>query len=362
MLILVINEKKELERPINESNFSELGVWERTHMEEWILKHPEILNEELLPITTEYDRFDKTRKRLDILAVDKNGKLVVIELKRDVADKFVDLQAIHYAAYCSTLTLKQIAEIRSEFKEKPKEEMESKILNFITNPDFIDFDNQPRIILVANDFNEETLASVLWLRDIGVDITCVKLEAYRLDKKIVITPDVIIPLPEAKQFMIYREQKTKNITSIQPNEMSKFWSKVLKHLRELRPDIPERRPYKSTYFPISTEYKTVHFEWMLRKRPAERLMVCLHFENPDKDYNKKLLDCFSEKKSEIKEKLGNQIIFDENFGNQWMQIYIQKESSDLSNENIQWCAETMAEFYNTLKPILDECMKKLEFK
>ena len=360
MLILVINEEKELEKPIDESNFSELGVWERTHMEEWIVKHPKILGEELLPITTEYDRFDKTRKRLDILAVDKNGKLVVIELKRDIADKFVDLQAIHYAAYCSTLTLEQIVEIRSEFKEKPKDEMESRILDFIKNPDFTDFDNQPRIILVANDFNEETLAAVLWLRDIGVDITCVKLEAYRLDKKIIITPDVIIPLPEAKQFMIYREEKTKNIISQQTNEMSQFWSKVLKHLRELKPEIPERRPYKSTYFPIYTEYKNVHFEWMLRKRPFERLMVCLHFETRDKDYNKKLLDCFGEKKNEIEEKLGNETIFDENFGNQWMQIYIQKESAELSDENIQWCAETMAEFYSALKPILDECMTAMK--
>ena len=67
-----------------------------------------------MTITTEYDKFDRTNKRLDIMAVDTNGKLVVIELKRDVADAFVDLQAIHYAAYCSTLTLNQLAEIKSE--------------------------------------------------------------------------------------------------------------------------------------------------------------------------------------------------------------------------------------------------------
>ena len=46
----------------------------------------------------------------------------------------------------------------------------------------------------------------------GADITCVKLEAYEVGEKIVVTPDIIIPLPEAKQFMMYREQKNK-ITS-----------------------------------------------------------------------------------------------------------------------------------------------------
>ncbi len=76
-------------------------------MEEWIAMHPDILGEDLLTITTEYDGFDRTSKRLDILAVDKVGKLVVVELKRDIADAFVDLQALHYAAYSSTLTLEQ---------------------------------------------------------------------------------------------------------------------------------------------------------------------------------------------------------------------------------------------------------------
>lgn len=62
-------------------------------------------------MTTEYDKFDKTRDRLDILAIDKNGKLVVIELKRDIADRFSNLQAIYYAAYCSNINLDQIVDI-----------------------------------------------------------------------------------------------------------------------------------------------------------------------------------------------------------------------------------------------------------
>lgn len=151
----------------------------------------------------------KPIKELDILAIDKKGKLVVIELKRDVAEAFVDLQAIHYAAYCSTFTLDQIVEIRSEYNNESKDKNLEEIINFIKEENFLDFDNQPRIILVANNFQEETLAAVLWLRDSGIDITCVKLGAYELDEQIVITPDIIVPLPEAKQFMVYREQKTK---------------------------------------------------------------------------------------------------------------------------------------------------------
>lgn len=351
-MIILIDENKQLEYLIDEANFSEMGVWERTHMEEWIAERPDILGEPLLTITTEYAGFDKTSKRLDILAVDKSGKLVVIELKRDVADVFVDLQAIHYAAYCSTLTLEQVAEIRSEYNNDSNEENESEIIDFIET-DFTDFDNQPRIILVANDFKEETLAAVLWLRDSGVDITCVKLEAYNIGKKIVITPDVIFPLPEAKKFMIYRETKTKSTTN-KFNQMYEFWATILKKLKEINPEI-KRNPIKSSYLPIFTGHKGIHFEWYFRKKHTESFRVGLHFEKPNREDNEALLKYFRSKEIEIKKKLSTEeVIFDENWMKIGTQIYIHRNSAALDEANIKWGAETMAKFYDTLKPILEE--------
>ncbi|ADZ09781.1 hypothetical protein Metbo_1553 [Methanobacterium lacus] len=221
-MILVIGENNKLEKLINEVNFSELGIMERKDLQEWIFECPEILGEDLLIVTKEYDKFDKTNKRLDILAIDHDGKLVVIELKRDVANAFVDLQAIHYAAYCSTFTLDQVAEIRTEDNNKSKDVNKEEIIDFIENKEFSDFDNQPRIIIVANSYKEETLAAVLWLRDNGIDISCVKLESHKLDEKIVVTPDIIVPIPEAKEFMVYREQKSKTLSKGKITEKTFF--------------------------------------------------------------------------------------------------------------------------------------------
>ena len=134
-MILLVNKDKELERTIDKSSFSEMGVWERTHMEEWIADNPNILGEDLLTITTEYDSFDKSSKRLDILALDKKGKLVVIELKRDKADTFIDLQAIHYASYCSTLTYDDIVDIRARYTNKSKKHVGNEILSSSDFPD-----------------------------------------------------------------------------------------------------------------------------------------------------------------------------------------------------------------------------------
>ena len=46
-------------------------------------KTPEALGENLLIIQKEFDDFEDTRERLDLLALDKKGRLVVIENKLD---------------------------------------------------------------------------------------------------------------------------------------------------------------------------------------------------------------------------------------------------------------------------------------
>jgi len=61
-----------------------------------------MLGEELLILQEEFDGWDETRERLDVLALDKNGRLVIIENKLDDSGKDVVWQAQKYAAYCSS--------------------------------------------------------------------------------------------------------------------------------------------------------------------------------------------------------------------------------------------------------------------
>lgn len=48
-----------------------------------IAKAPSCLDEELLIIQKEFDGFDGTNERLDLLALDRSGALVIIENKLD---------------------------------------------------------------------------------------------------------------------------------------------------------------------------------------------------------------------------------------------------------------------------------------
>ena len=98
--------------------FKELHLKEREHLQEWIAKNPEMLGEELLIIQKEYDGFNDTNERLDLLALDKDGGLVIIENKLDDTGRDVVWQALKYTSYCSTLTTSQIIKIYQSYLER----------------------------------------------------------------------------------------------------------------------------------------------------------------------------------------------------------------------------------------------------
>lgn len=107
--------------PAERTTLTEAGLLERQHLQEWVLSHPEILGEEVLVITFEFDRWmtgvgTATWERLVVLGLDRTGRLVVAELKRDRASDAVVVQALNYAAMVSRFSLDLLAEA---FRERP---------------------------------------------------------------------------------------------------------------------------------------------------------------------------------------------------------------------------------------------------
>ena len=137
MLYIYDKQKKTLES-CQETEFKNHGLLERYDLQKWIEQNPDILGEEIFIITSEYDRFDKTNERLDLLGLDKDGNLVVIELKRDDSGKNVDLQALKYAAYCSTLCFDDLVDMYVNYKRNinpaiSRDSAEAEIDEFIEN-------------------------------------------------------------------------------------------------------------------------------------------------------------------------------------------------------------------------------------
>jgi hypothetical protein len=200
-----IENKKLIKIPA--TTYIELNLRERFDIQEWIAGTPEILGEPLMIISKEL--ILPSGRRLDLLAVDKEGALVVIELKRDNSGSSVEWQAIKYASYCSSFSHDEIYKYFAEYLGTDGDDAQVKIEEFI-NCEPKDLNQRQRIILVANEFHSEVISAVLWLRESEIDIECIRLTPYfDQNGELFINPEIIIPLPEAKDYIQKKERKEK---------------------------------------------------------------------------------------------------------------------------------------------------------
>ncbi len=265
--------------------FAKIGVKERADLEKWVLDNPQVLGEELLVITTEFDRFDKSARRLDVLALDKDGVLVVVELKLDLSRSYADQQAIRYAAFCSTMTMQDLVQARADYFRTSEDEAATAVREFLRRDDLPELGDRPRIILAAGSLDDVELTStVLWLRNFGVDITCVELTPYRLEHgdMLILVPRTIIPLPEARPYVVRVERKEARKASQSDVEVycRALWRAVATAFNALGTGFTTTGNSGSRYLRVSGGNQFVHYEWTWRRRDSA-LDVCLHFEWPD---------------------------------------------------------------------------------
>ncbi len=134
-------------------------------------------------------------------------RLVVVELKRSDQDSFMDLQAIRYAAMVAGMALEQAVGAHQNYLSQrglDPTDAASRIqqhLSWDETEAAIDSRN-PRVILVSATFSKELTTSVLWLNEIGMAMTCIKLELYRGGNDLYLEGNRVIPLPEAEEYLV----------------------------------------------------------------------------------------------------------------------------------------------------------------
>jgi hypothetical protein len=207
-----------------ETDLSSLGFLERQHLQEWVLKQPEILGSDVLILTFEFDRWStpsgaSPKDRLDVLGLTQEGQLVVAELKRGKVPDTVDLQAIKYAAMASRFDEDLLTELHLEFLNRGKrvenqvtlEEASISIAQHLISAITPETLLNPKIVIVAEDFSVTATSSVVWLVEQGLDITLKQYRAYETshDEKI-LTVSQYFPVTDIATFQASPYSKAHN--------------------------------------------------------------------------------------------------------------------------------------------------------
>ena len=220
-------------KALQQTNFAREGLRERTDLQRLLRDQIKVLDPGLLVIAEEFGDWDDSKRRIDLLAIDREANLVVIELKRTESGGHMELQALRYAAMVSTMTFKRAVDIyRSHLHDMGRhDDPESSLLEFLEwdEPDEERFAQDVRVILASADFSKELTTTVLWLNQRGLDIRCVRLRPYSDGDRVLLDVQQVIPLPEAEEFQVQVREKAQQErqTRSSGRDMTRFDVEVL---------------------------------------------------------------------------------------------------------------------------------------
>ncbi|MDD2965354.1 MAG: DUF4268 domain-containing protein [Bacteroidales bacterium] len=311
-MYLIDKEKNRISK-LKEMTFSELKFREREHLQEWIANNPNSLGEELLIIQKEFSGFNETNERLDLLALDKFGNLVIIENKLDDSGKDVTWQVIKYASYCASLTKQDILKIYQDFLGTSAI-AQDRISEFFDNKDISEIVlnqglNSQRLILVAANFRKEVTSTVLWLMNFKIRLQCFKVTPFAYGEQLFLNVEQILPTKDTEDFVISIATKAQEEIEVQETLKNrhhirlKFWEQFINASNQVNHLLANNSPSKDNWIGKGIGMSGVNLNFVATSNYC-RGEVFINRGN--KEENKEIFDHFYSMKDKIEADFGGQ--------------------------------------------------------
>lgn len=197
---------------LESTRFRDESTREREDLQRMLRQSIEVVAPDTLVIAEEFSDWEDSRRRIDLLCIDRDASLIVVELKRTERGGHMELQAIRYAAMVSKMTFERLVDAHERYLRANGESgtaAEERILEFLgwDEPQEEEFPRDVQILLVSADFSREITTAVQWLAEYGVNIRCVRMSPYRMGDEVVLSVEQVLPLPSAEEYQVRLREK-----------------------------------------------------------------------------------------------------------------------------------------------------------
>jgi len=251
--------------------YQKVPVSKEEEIEDFIEHHPEILEKEMFVIGRQVETAEKTR--IDLLGLDKEGNLIIMELKKDKSPRDVVSQLLEYAVWAENIQYEDLNRIASSKHLEGYENLWKKYeKDFGSVPDY--FNEKQRLYIVSEKIDRKTEQVTRYLRRQGVDISCIELNFYENEGQKLADTRIIVGTEK-----IFTEQLNKEEKGKKPP-----WNEILENasnenrenVEELIQKIKDKfdcvgKPYASWYYLYTkepTEFKNQFAAIMCGKNTA----------------------------------------------------------------------------------------------
>jgi len=369
--MFLIDKEKNEAISISKKTFQELEFKERKHLQEWISKNTDILGERLLIIQKEFSGFDDTKERLDLLALDESGNLVIIENKLDDSGRDVVWQALKYASYCSSLTKNDIKDIFQKYLDAQgeKEHSEKLICDFLETEDFSEIElnsDDQRIIMIAANFRKEVTSTAMWLLDHNIKIKCIKVTPYELNGQVLLDTEQIIPIVDAEDYLIKIANKKQEELINREKKQTRhtirveFWTQLLQEMNEKSDLFKNISPSKDNCIGCGSGYSGLAYNFVITSNYAR---IELWINKGAQEDNKEIFDSIYKFKGEIESSFGDQLDWQRRDDGKGSRIAYWLRDVNVFNEEdwpemINFLTSNMVKFEKAMKKVLRSVFKK----
>lgn len=300
-------------RRLNETTFSAAGVRERAELQRLLRSNIEVVSTDTLVISEEFGDWEDSRRRIDLLGLDRDANLVVIELKRTEDGGHMELQAIRYAAMVSTLTFEKVVDIFSSYLRRIGKEADARttILKFLgwEGPDEDVFAQDVRIVLASAEFSKELTTAVMWLNDHGLDIRYVRMQSYDDGGRLLVDVQQVIPLPEAAAYQVQvreKEQRGRQERAERYGIRKRFWQGLLARAATRTPLHANISPGEYHWIGAGSGMRGLSFNYVIRQDEGT---VELYIDRgaEEADANKRFFDRLLAQKEQIERSFGGEL-------------------------------------------------------
>jgi hypothetical protein len=194
-------DSEEKTKPLETTSLSERDYLEED-LREWILSDSlPILGEDLLIIGREVS-VKNIGDAIDLIGIDRDGNLVVIELKKGSLSGDVDFQSLKYAAYTSHWSRDKIQEQFESFRKTEwgqslydEDASFTEVLEGFCNDEY-SLNGDQRILLVGESIRERLDLVMRWLSNRNIDVTVVEIQLLEDDGRTYLHAEQTVPVPE----------------------------------------------------------------------------------------------------------------------------------------------------------------------
>lgn len=294
------------------TTFAGEGLRERQDLQRLLRANVEAIAPDTMVLAEEFGDWDDSRRRIDLLALDRDAALVVIELKRTEDGGHMELQAVRYAAMVSTMTFDQAVDAHARYRSAVGLEGDAReaILAFLewTEQDDERFAQDVRIVLASAEFSKELTTSVMWLNKRDLDVRCVRLKPYSLNGSVLLDVQQVIPLPEAAAYQVEvrKKEQSQRIATGRLSERHDFWTGLLEVSRKRTTLHSNISPTTDSWIAASAGRSGLLWMYSIRQHDSR---LELYIDIGDEAANRAFYNALEGHRGQIEEQFGGPLIW-----------------------------------------------------